>query len=86
MAPSEAQRAGHLKKPLKFRSSEALKKIGAMAYALRHGSEAVITFAPPLGQQAVVGRRARFCGCKFDVPCSDSGGRFQVSTHAARIP
>ena len=48
MAPSEAQRAGHLKKPLKFRSSEALKKIGVMAYALRHGSEAVITFAPPL--------------------------------------
>ena len=41
VAPSEAQRAGHLKMPLRFPILEALRKIGAMAYALRHADHRI---------------------------------------------
>ena len=41
VAPSEAQRAGHLKMPLRFPILEALRKIGAMAYALRHANHRI---------------------------------------------
>ena len=74
VAPSEAQRAGHLKMPLRVPILEALRKIGAMAYALRHADHRISQVTIIITIMSAMTSRIRMDGAEgYSAAASTSG-------------